>query len=230
VAKLSRKQLLAKNCLDLSLNYWFRRKDLHVYWITLTSSPASVDAKKDIWASFHKLRIQAKRDFEISEIETCTVETNEGFGVLHLFWVCDGDGMPNCQKWLSEKWQTYHLAHRVWVNTLNKKNAIDAAKLAQYTITQYTVDQGSSFKNVRWSRFSFLPMRPADLIKKCYTYLKQELFPFEPWHLKSRLILGLPNPHYYAFVKMARALALGHTFKIKSRELFLSMGVDIMEL
>ena len=75
-----------------------------------------------------------------------------------------------------------------------------------------------------------MPMRPADLIKACYKYLKEELFAFNPWHLKTRLILGEKNPHYYAHVKMAAALMSGHTFEIKSRTLFLSNTLDIVEL
>jgi len=150
--------------------------------------------------------------------------------VLHTFIVTDGKGMPNCWEWLSKHWQLIHLASIVWVKTLVDRKLIDAQKLAQYTITQYTVDQGDRYVTVRWSRKTFMPMRPADLIKACYRSLKAHCFYFEPWHLKERVILGEKNPHYYAHVKMAGQFLAGHTYEVKGRTFLLDNACTIVEL
>lgn len=182
--KLSRKQIKLKEKLNLSMKYWFHHQ-LHVCWLTLTSSPESQDAGKDIWQSWKQMVLMFKREFSV-QIEYCAIQTDEGYGVLHIFLVTD-KRLPKVQKLISEKWLIYHLAHRVWINEMVDKGNEDAEKVTWYAVTQYASSgQGSHFIKAMWSRFSFLPIRPGDCLDIAQRGLRDICHAFDSWKITWR--------------------------------------------
>lgn len=183
--KYTKAQWRALNKLQICMDFWLTKK-LKVYWVTLTSSP---DSPVDMTVSYKKLMTAIELEFG-QRPEFLRIRTDEGFGVLHCFWAMTGRGMPNCQKWLSEKWQTFHKASNVWIRTIGGRGN-DAARVARYAVSQYAVGgQGSSFLKATWSRFTHLPCKVQKFLQETSRVLRRECNPFQPWHVTYRKVMA----------------------------------------
>lgn len=212
--KLTRKQIKLRMRLFLSFKYWFSTGK-HVCWLTLGSSPASVDAQKDIWNSWQKMVLMIKRKFDI-ELEYCAINTSEGLGVLHIFLVTE-DRLPKVWDLLRTQWSVYHLAQSVYIEEVGNDH-MDAVKVSWYAVTQYASDQGTSFVKAMWSRFSFLPERPQYYLDKSKKALK-DIEWVMPWHVK-----------YKDIDKMAEDFMLGRVSEYKGHKLIMfGDNVDFLE-
>jgi hypothetical protein len=75
--------------------------------------------------------------------EYCKVETNEGYGVLHVvFW---GEFVP--QSWLSRIWDELHGAKIVYIEQLYG----NSERAARYLATQYLSQQEATFTRISYS-------------------------------------------------------------------------------
>jgi len=209
-AKLSKKQWVTKNRLDLMLEYNLSHK-VHVYWVTLTSVPGSPDIVK----SYQKLvrKIEARSG---QQLESCAIETSEGHGVLHCFWCIGGKGLPNAREWLYDTWGAIHGARRVNIQTIKGgANRTDAQKISMYAVTQYAADQGTHFVKARWSRFTYMPVRVNKFLPMVRKFLKDEFFYWSPWMLSYRLTLDC-----------CRLFLRGDAFRYKDRAfIFIDGGI-----
>jgi hypothetical protein len=200
--KLSKKQWITKNRLDLMLDYCLARK-IKVYWVTLTSAPDSPDLVK----SYQKLvrKVEARSG---QQLESCAIETSEGHGVLHCFWCIGGKGLPNAFKWLSDSWLEIHKAGRVNIQTIKGgANRTDAQKVSRYAVTQYAADQGTTFVKARWSRFTYLPMGVNKLIPMVRRFLKDEFFYWSPF-----------GASYSVTLQCCRLFIRGDVFRLKDKQ------------
>jgi hypothetical protein len=83
------------------------------------------------------------------------VRTEEGQGVLHIFWAWRpgaGERVRSfwiSQDWLSEQWKQIHGAPVVWINAYKPGNR-SRNRLSRYVISQYVADQ-SGYVNMSWS-------------------------------------------------------------------------------
>lgn len=127
-------------------------------FLTLTSSPGSVEAGNDLGIDFSvfKLRVKRLTPYKLLKkgyltigqlryfypgknlhqpltMDYFKVRTDEGFGVLHILYY--GDYIP--QKWLSNTWESIHQAPITWIKT---------GDYLKYVINQYCSGQ-SHFVN-----------------------------------------------------------------------------------
>jgi hypothetical protein len=88
-------------------------------------------------------------------LEYYQVRTEEGHGVLHIFWawrVPDGERPRRfwiSQEWLSAQWEGLHGAPVVWIKAY-KPGHRSRNRLSRYVISQYVQDQ-SGYVNMCWS-------------------------------------------------------------------------------
>ena len=88
-------------------------------------------------------------------MEYYQVRTEEGHGVLHIFWawrVSDGERARRfwiSQDWLSAQWQALHGAPVVWIKAYQPSHR-SRNRLSRYVISQYVQDQ-CGYVNMCWS-------------------------------------------------------------------------------
>ena len=178
--KWTKKQWQLKNRLDYTLEYALARS-YRVFWVTLTSSPDS----PNLLYSYQQL----VRDVQLltgTKLEYCAIETSEGFGVLHCFWIFRGFTQIKAQ-WLHDKWETLHGAWNTSIYTIGGRGK-DAERTAFYAVNQYAVNQGSTFIKARWSRYTHMPYQLSKFIPACKAFLRNEVHHWSPWHVSYKMI------------------------------------------
>ncbi len=143
----SRKQKRGYQRVRSCLSYWLEN-DFKVLWLTLTSSPDSDFAKLNY--NFQRLRQMIEKSKGFEGLQYYRVKTFEGYGVFHvlLAWK-PAKGFRNnfwiSQKWLSDKWDSIHKAHRVWIGKVYSERY-----LSKYIISQYVAEQ-NGYVNMSYS-------------------------------------------------------------------------------
>jgi len=178
--KLSKKQWSLKQRLDLTLEYGLSRR-MVVYWVTLTSSPDS----PNLLYSYKRL-CQDVETLTGKKFEYCAIETSEGFGVLHCFWIFEGFTQIKAA-WLHERWEYIHQAWNTSIYTIGGKGN-DASRVAYYAVSQYAANQGTSFIKARWSRFSHMPQPLSKFIPACRRFLRGEVWHWSPWQVSYKIL------------------------------------------
>jgi len=116
-----------------------------VRFITLTTS--SKGAKRSMYHDFRCLKYRIKRHF--GEFEYLKVNTNEGYGVIHLLY--KGTYIP--QGWLSQNWDDIHNSPVVDIRFMRG----GTNGLGSYIVSQYLSNQRCSF-----IRYSFIYLGDID--------------------------------------------------------------------
>ena len=155
------------------LRYWLSN-GYQVLWVCLTSAP---DSDADKLAYHHQiLRQRIEREFGYHGLEHFQVRTNEGHGVLHIFWAWK-EKRPGFrsrsfyipQDWLSRAWEEIHGAKIVWICRLkNSKKSVKA--VSAYAVSQYCAEQ-NGFQRMSWSwkrTFGFPMVRMWEFFKLRY--------------------------------------------------------------
>jgi hypothetical protein len=136
-----------------SLLYFWEAHRFQVLWVTLSTAPGG-NAEK---LTYHhkQLRQRIERHLGYKGLEYYQVRTEEGNGVLHVFWawrVPDGQRGRQfwiAQEWLSAQWQALHGAPVVWIERY-KPGRQSRHRVSRYVISQYVQDQ-SGYVNMCWS-------------------------------------------------------------------------------
>jgi hypothetical protein len=187
-------------------------------FLTLTSSPGSVEAGNDLGIDFSvfKLRVKRLTPYKLYKkgyltigqarffypgknlhqplaMDYFKVRTDEGYGVLHILYY--GDYIP--QKWLSDTWDSIHKAPITWIKT---------GDYLKYVINQYCSGQSrfiNSSCNDGWAFKGY--MRTWDYLRRFMPLDKrievmqvlQEFGKVEIVHHNQRELLeaGQPPPH-----------------------------------
>ncbi len=136
-----------------SLLWFWECHDFKVLWVMLSTAPGG-DASKLTYR--HKiLRQRIERKLGYAGIEHYQVRTEEGNGVLHVFWAwrpAPGQRTRNFwidQEWLSEQWSQIHGASVVWIGAY-RPGRKSRNRLSRYVISQYVQDQ-NGYVNMCWS-------------------------------------------------------------------------------
>jgi hypothetical protein len=153
VSDWSRQQKRGYQRVSSILYYWLSH-DYEVLWICLTGSKRS---NSELLAKHHaQLRREVEYKLGFHGIEHFQVKTQEGNGVLHIFWafkVSDGfrrNKFYVSQKWLSKRWHKLHQAKIVWIKRVRRYQRGTLKYLSRYTVTQYCASQ-SGYERMSWS-------------------------------------------------------------------------------
>lgn len=136
-----------------SLLWFWESHGFQVLWLMLSTAPGG-DASQ-LTYRHKRLRQLAEKQLGYKGIEHYQVRTNEGHGVLHIFWawrVEEGERARQFwvdQRWLSEQWNRIHGAPVVWVKAY-KPGRKSRNRLSRYVISQYVQDQ-AGYVNMCWS-------------------------------------------------------------------------------
>lgn len=187
--RLTRRQFQLKNKLELTMEVW-RRHKWFIYWVTLTS-PVESEQKLSLMLAYNRLIARMLRKYGMRP-EYCRIETSEGNGVLHCFWAFP-KALPRIYDWLKENWLELRGAWNVWIEAVGGKGN-DAARVAQYAITQYAINQadgkgGTTIVRVNFSRCSLLPYSISRYLADVRKFLRSELYRWTPWHVTYRMIM-----------------------------------------
>ncbi|HNK76274.1 MAG: hypothetical protein K1X60_00555 [Nitrospira sp.] len=133
---------------------WFwEAHHFQVLWVTLSTAEGG---QADKLTYHHKqLRQRIERQLGFRGLEYYQVRTEEGHGVLHIFWawrVPDGERARRfwiSQEWLSAQWEGLHGAPVVWIKAYQPGHR-SRNRLSRYVISQYVQDQ-SGYVNMCWS-------------------------------------------------------------------------------
>ena len=136
-----------------SLLWFWECHQFQVLWVTLSTAEGG-DAEK---LTYHhkQLRQRIERQLGFQGLEYYQVRTEEGHGVLHIFWawrVPDGERARRfwiSQEWLSSQWQALHGASVVWIKAYQPSHR-SRNRLSRYVISQYVQDQ-CGYVNMCWS-------------------------------------------------------------------------------
>ena len=136
-----------------SLLWFWESHQFQVLWVTLSTAEGG---NPDKLTYHHKqLRQRIERQLGYDGLEYYQVRTEEGHGVLHIFWawrVRNGERPRRfwiAQDWLSTQWQALHGAPVVWIKAY-KAGHRSRNRLSRYVIIQYVQDQ-SGCVNMCWS-------------------------------------------------------------------------------
>lgn|SRR5574340_461165 len=210
--KLTAKQWSILHRLDLSLEYWLR-SGYSVFWVTLTSSPST----KDMRVAYRILLNYIEYEYGSRPVY-CRITTSEGCGVYHCFWIFEDKRIFIKVRWLREKWESLTGAFNLNIQRVGGRGD-DAKRVARYAVSQYAVNQGSSFVRCDWSRQQLMPVLLSDFLRRCRAFLRSEIYTFTPWHV------GFKLP-----VECARALLTKGFFEVKGYRLGVSMDYNILIL
>ena len=146
-----------------SLLWFWEAHHFQVLWVTLSTAEGGQAEK----LTYHhkQLRQRIERQLGFRGLEYYQVRTEEGHGVLHIFWawrVPDGERARRfwiSQEWLSAQWQSLHGAPVVWIKAYQPSHR-SRNRLSRYVISQYVQDQ-CGYVNMCWSwkRSLGFPMR-----------------------------------------------------------------------
>jgi hypothetical protein len=136
-----------------SLLWFWESHDFQVLWVMLSTAPGG-DAKKLTYR--HKLlRQRIERQLGYAGIEHYQVRTEEGNGVIHVFWAWRPQPGQRArrfwihQSWLAEQWEQLHGASVVWIKAYQPGRQ-SRNRLGRYVISQYVQDQ-RGYVNMCWS-------------------------------------------------------------------------------
>ena len=136
-----------------SLLWFWEAHHFQVLWVTLSTADGG---QADKLTYHHKqLRQRIERQLGYRGLEYYQVRTEEGHGVLHIFWawrVPDGERHRRfwiAQPWLSAQWEALHGAPVVWIKAYEAGQR-SRNRLSRYVISQYVQDQ-SGYVNMCWS-------------------------------------------------------------------------------
>lgn len=136
-----------------SLLWFWESHEFQVLWVTLSTSPGG-DANQ-LTYRHKRLRQRIESQLGYRGLEYYQVRTNEGHGVLHVFWawrVPPGERFRRfwiSQEWLSAQWEQIHGAPIVWIKAY-KPGRRSRNRLSRYVISQYVQDQ-CGYVNMCWS-------------------------------------------------------------------------------
>lgn len=177
----SRHQIEAYNRILPSLTFAMDR-GWTCAWVTLTSAFEG-DIKK-LWRSHSKLQKWLKERSPVP-VHWIGIRTNEGNGVLHLFWIFEGQVLLRevCEsEAVKDRWQAVHGARQVVLKHVGGWGA-DAVRLARYSVAQYAAGQ-NGFVDCRRSRH-FMGSRDPAPIFQAVKRLGRDLHWPLPWHYTS---------------------------------------------
>jgi hypothetical protein len=136
-----------------SLLWFWEAHHFQVLWVTLSTAEGG---QADKLTYHHKqLRQRIERQLGYRGLEYYQVRTEEGHGVLHIFWawrVPDGERPRRfwiSQPWLSAQWEGLHGAQWSGLRPM-KPGHRSRNRLSRYVISQYVQDQ-SGYVNMCWS-------------------------------------------------------------------------------
>lgn len=136
-----------------SLLWFWESHGFQVLWVMLSTAVGGEPAKLTYR---HKLiRQRIERQLGYKRIEHYQVRTEEGNGVLHVFWAwrpAPGERARRFwvdQRWLSSQWEKIHGAEVVWVKSYQPGRR-SRNKLSRYVISQYVQNQ-CGYVNMCWS-------------------------------------------------------------------------------
>lgn len=136
-----------------SLLWFWECHGFQVLWVMLSTAEGG-DANKLSYR--HKvLRQRMERQLGYEGIEHYQVRTEEGHGVLHIFWAWRPAPGARArrfwidQRWLADQWNQIHGAPVVWVKAY-RPGRRSRNRLSRYVISQYVQDQ-SGYVNMCWS-------------------------------------------------------------------------------
>jgi hypothetical protein len=136
-----------------SLLWFWECHQFQVLWVMLSTAEGG-DANKLSYR--HKLlRQRVERQLGYRGIEHYQVRTEEGHGVLHIFWAWRAQPGTRArqfwvdQRWLSSQWEKLHGAPIVWVKAY-RPGRRSRNRLSRYVISQYVQDQ-TGYVNMCWS-------------------------------------------------------------------------------
>ena len=185
------------------LDFWFSRGYV-VLWICLTSAPSSPAEK--LCYNHRRLKAKISRKYGFGIVEHLAIKTNEGYGVLHLFWACkvkNGRRFYVPVRELSKMWEELHGAKIVWVRRIRKKSS---GRLASYCCSQYCSNQ-NQLERMSWSwRYGL-----GGALVKTWQKLKRVLRRHYP--IPFGFYCGLP-PYRRALLSYWRILLRGGSFVI----------------
>lgn len=163
--KWNRKQKRGYHRVQSCLTYW-QKNGFQVLWVCLTTAPGG--DSNSLAYHHQKLRQRIERKLNYNDIQHFQVKTNEGNGVLHIFWAWKGARsfyIP--QKWLSSQWGDIHNAKIVWIKRL-KRGSLSRNKISRYCISQYVTEQaGYQYMSWSWGRTFGFP------IVACWDWIKR---------------------------------------------------------
>ena len=148
----SRKQKRGYQRVRSLLWFWECHK-FHVLWVMLSTAEGG-DADK---LTYHHKRLRQRIEAQLGYrgLEYYQVRTEEGNGVLHVFWAWRAPpgerarGFWISQEWLSAQWGEIHGAPVVWIKAY-KPGRRSRNRLSRYVISQYVQDQ-CGYVNMCWS-------------------------------------------------------------------------------
>lgn len=160
----SRHQIDAYNTILPALSVAMLRR-WTVAWVTLTSAVEGSD--KLLWRHHSKLQKWLRARAGV-QTHWCGIRTNEGHGVLHLFWIFEGVVLLRavCEsEALKDEWQRIHGARQVVIKHVGGYGD-DALRLSRYSVGQYAAGQ-EGFMEFRRSRQFFGVRDPKRVFAAC---------------------------------------------------------------
>lgn len=136
-----------------SLLWFWECHGFQVLWVMLSTAEGGNPDK--LTYNHKRLRQRIEQQLGFAGIEYYQVRTDEGNGVLHVFWAwrpAAGDRPRRFwidQGWLSAQWQEIHAAPVVWIRAY-KPGRRSRNRLSRYVISQYVQDQ-QGYVNMSWS-------------------------------------------------------------------------------
>jgi hypothetical protein len=136
-----------------SLLWFWESHGFQTLWVTLSTAEGGQADK----LTYHheQLRQRIERHLGYKGLEYYQVRTEEGHGVLHIFWAWrppSGERPRQfwiSQAWLSAQWEALHGAPVVWIKAY-KPGHRSRNRLSRYVISQYVQDQ-TGYVNMCWS-------------------------------------------------------------------------------
>lgn len=160
----SRHQIDAYNTILPSLSVAMLKR-WTVAWLTLTSAVEGSEVK--LWRNHSKLQKWLRARAGVP-LHWCGIKTNEGRGVLHLFWYFEGTVHLRqvCEsEALKDQWLKLHGARSVVIKHVGGMGD-DALRLSRYAVGQYAAGQ-EGFKEFRTSRGFFGVRNPKKIYAAC---------------------------------------------------------------
>lgn len=136
------------------LSYW-EGNQFQVLWLMLSTAVGG-DASK-LTYNHKRLRQKVEREFGYRGMEHFQVRTDEGNGVLHVFWAWKAKpgmrqlnfGVP--YKWLEREWKRIHGASVVYIKRYGRYGrGRDRRWVSRYVASQYCTDH-VALVNYSWS-------------------------------------------------------------------------------
>jgi hypothetical protein len=140
---MGRKHYRARSKVRDLMRYW-RRHNMVLWWMTLTSSAGSEAEKLRPHFEAWRKRLARHLGIPYTGVEFVVVDTSEGHGVLHAVVALP----PGVGEWLDysklrEWWDELHAARQCKFKRIGRGDG-DVRRLSHYLISQYMVRQGGT--------------------------------------------------------------------------------------